>query len=292
MMLHSTGRGYRLTPNAWYCAGAIWLLAILFFLYNYRNYSVIRAVILVYEQEKRTVKSCVLIADSSDTSEQDDDFILVNRNPADLLREALSFAREHNLAESVEPLYKKQEWHLQENKSVRSKKTVPKNKKRRIRKRKSTLIDAEKKHWQQPKSVDPRFDLPIDKDSFWLSSPFGTRRIPGGGKRFHFGIDMAAVHGTVVKASGDGEVVQAGYQAGYGNVVVIRHDEKFKTRYAHLSKIATSVGKRVQKGQKIGNVGSTGNARASGKTRDASHLHFEIEVYNKRVNPFYFLNNA
>ena len=137
-------------------------------------------------------------------------------------------------------------------------------------------------------AIDPRFNLPIDRDSFWLSSPFGVRRRSGGKREFHAGIDMAAIRGTPVKAAGDGVVVQVGHQPGYGNVVVIRHDDGFKTRYAHLSKILIAHHAQVKAGQVIGKVGATGNARASGKMRDASHLHFEVEKNGKRVNPYYF----
>ena len=65
------------------------------------------------------------------------------------------------------------------------------------------------------------------------------------------------------------------------------HDKKHKTRYAHLDRIRVEQGQRIKKGQWIGDVGSTGNVRTTGK--DASHLHFELYVDGERVNPLPFL---
>ena len=99
---------------------------------------------------------------------------------------------------------------------------------------------------------------------------------------------MAAVKGTPVKAAGTGIVTVASYQSGYGNTVVIVHDRKFKTRYAHLDKILVKTGTEVYQNTVIGKVGATGFVRKKG--RDASHLHFEVHVFGKnKVNPFYFM---
>jgi murein DD-endopeptidase MepM/ murein hydrolase activator NlpD len=117
-----------------------------------------------------------------------------------------------------------------------------------------------------------------------MSSPFGPRKNPNGSYGFHTGIDLAAVRGTPVKAATSGVVLQAGCYKGYGNMVLLKHDYNVKTRYAHLSKIDVSVGQSVDRGDIIGRVGNTGHVRRR-RGRDGSHLHFEVYVAGKRVNP-------
>lgn len=221
-----------------------------------------------------------------ETPDGEDDFFPVNRT-LDYLRDtAVSFAEAHNLGDRVRELYQADEWTALKNKQQAHKRRKRiKNSVRRSQSKK--FKGADLKRWTR-QQIEHRFILPIDKKKFWLSSPFGYRKKPNGTRGFHYGIDMAAMHGTIVKAAGNGVVIQAGFKKGYGKVVVIKHDEKFKTRYAHFSAVTTTVGKKVKAGDVIGRVGSTGNARASGKTRDASHLHFEVEVYGRRMNPFYF----
>ncbi len=97
----------------------------------------------------------------------------------------------------------------------------------------------------------------------------------------HHGIDYAAPRGTPVESSGDGKVVFAGWKRGYGKYIKIRHNEKYTTAYGHLSGIKKGIkpGKRVRQGDIIGYVGSTG--RSTGP-----HLHYEVLVRGKYVNPF------
>jgi murein DD-endopeptidase MepM/ murein hydrolase activator NlpD len=95
---------------------------------------------------------------------------------------------------------------------------------------------------------------------------------------FHSGIDIAAPSGSPVVASKGGEVVYAGYGAGGGNQVVIRHWLGFETYYAHLSRIDVAPGQYVWKWQKIGEVGSTG--RSTGP-----HLHFETRFLGIKIPP-------
>jgi len=104
---------------------------------------------------------------------------------------------------------------------------------------------------------------------------------------FHYGLDMAALKGTPVKAAANGKVVEAGNGNGYGNTILLLHNKFFKTRYAHLNRIRVKSGQNVKRGQIIGTVGATGNVRANGT--DASHLHFEVHYKNKQVNPLYYL---
>lgn len=127
------------------------------------------------------------------------------------------------------------------------------------------------------------FSWPIERERFWFSSPFGPRRKKDGSRGFHYGIDMAALKGTSVMAAGSGVVTQAGYAAGFGNTVVIKHTNRFSTRYAHLDKIMVSKGKQVTNQTVIGLVGETGYIRK--RTKDGSHLHFEVYDAGKPIDP-------
>ena len=98
---------------------------------------------------------------------------------------------------------------------------------------------------------------------------------------------MAACKGTPVKAAASGKVVVAQNLSGYGNCVMLEHNSRYKTRYAHLHRIMVHPGQVVQTGEVIGSVGDTGLVRKSG--RDASHLHFEVHQDGRRVNPLGFL---
>ena len=125
------------------------------------------------------------------------------------------------------------------------------------------------------------FEWPIDSDKFWISCYFG-RRARG---RMHNGLDLAAIGGTPVRASAPGIVEMAMPAGTFGNMVLIRHKNGYKTRYAHLRDIAVTRGSFVPRGKLIGRVGHTG--RVMGKTGD--HLHFEILANNKPINPMYLL---
>jgi len=129
------------------------------------------------------------------------------------------------------------------------------------------------------------FSWPVDLCEFWVSSLFGPRRYKGVTKH-HGGVDMAASKGTVVKASAPGKVELVSPGApGYGNMIEIIHKDGFMTRYAHLNEMFAQVGDKVGRGDAIGTVGSTGNARG----KDPSHLHFEIIKDKKRVDPLPYL---
>ena len=132
------------------------------------------------------------------------------------------------------------------------------------------------------------FAWPVAAEHFWVSSLFGPRKL-GGRHGFHAGLDMAAPRGTPVYAAGAGIIVEACFSAGYGNYILIAHNRKFKTRYAHLDKILVHVGQNVCSGDCIGRVGATGFVRKSRRGGSASHLHFEVYMKGKPVNPFFFL---
>jgi murein DD-endopeptidase MepM/ murein hydrolase activator NlpD len=114
-----------------------------------------------------------------------------------------------------------------------------------------------------------------------ITSGFGIRVHPVlGGLRMHQGVDYAAAIGTPVRAPAAGQVVSAEYQDGYGNVVTLRHQTRYQTLYAHLSRFGEQAkpGKTVKEGDIIGYVGNTG--RSTGP-----HLHFEVRVNQQPVDP-------
>lgn len=118
-------------------------------------------------------------------------------------------------------------------------------------------------------------------DGARLSSGFGKRKHPIlGYTKMHKGVDFAAASGTPIYAAGNGTVAYAGRKGGYGNYIKIRHNGTYQTAYAHLKGFARGIksGKRVEQGQIIGYVGTTG--RSTGP-----HLHYEVMRGNRQVNP-------
>ena len=118
-------------------------------------------------------------------------------------------------------------------------------------------------------------------DGARISSSFGMRKHPiSGFNKMHKGVDFAAPIGTPVYAGGNGVIEMVGVNGGYGKYIRIRHNNEYKTAYAHLSSYRKGISKgvRVNQGEVIGYVGSTG--RSTGP-----HLHYEIIYQNKKVNP-------
>jgi len=116
-----------------------------------------------------------------------------------------------------------------------------------------------------------------------ISSPFGNRADPFGKARaFHSGIDYPNPTGTAVFSAGGGTILFAGWKTGYGKFIEIEHGNGLITRYAHLSAILVEAGQKVNAGDLIGKVGSTG--RSTGP-----HLHFEVRKNNMAVNPAPYL---
>jgi murein DD-endopeptidase MepM/ murein hydrolase activator NlpD len=112
-----------------------------------------------------------------------------------------------------------------------------------------------------------------------VSSPFGKRFDPYLHKwHVHEGVDLAAAMGSPIETVGNGVIVFAGAQTGYGNTVIVRHDGGISTLYAHMSKIKVHVGERVAKGKVIGLIGESGWATGP-------HVHFEFRVNGVRKNP-------
>lgn len=116
-------------------------------------------------------------------------------------------------------------------------------------------------------------------ESISVLSGFGVRIHPiYKVKKFHKGIDFSADTGTAIQATGDGEVVQAGRDGGYGNCVIIRHGYGYETLYGHMSKIDVHVGQKVKRGQRIGLIGSSGAATGP-------HCHYEVHLNGQVINP-------
>jgi murein DD-endopeptidase MepM/ murein hydrolase activator NlpD len=131
----------------------------------------------------------------------------------------------------------------------------------------------------------PHVSLPSQRpvDSFRYTSSFGVRSDPfRRTATMHAGIDLAAPTGTPVHATADGIVSRAEVASGYGNLVQLDHGASVQTRYGHLSQILVKSGQRVHRGDVIALVGSTG--RSTG-----SHLHYELRVADRAIDPLPFM---
>jgi murein DD-endopeptidase MepM/ murein hydrolase activator NlpD len=138
------------------------------------------------------------------------------------------------------------------------------------------------------------FDQTLDSNSTpagmpapgYISSRYGGRNDPfGRGRAHHQGIDIDANSGDPVTAAAEGVVSFSGVRGGYGNVVEIDHGNGYKTLYAHNSANLVKAGDVVRAGQRIAKVGSTG--RSTG-----SHLHFEVQLNGRQVNPRQYLEKV
>ena len=124
------------------------------------------------------------------------------------------------------------------------------------------------------------FYMPVRPGTFRYTSGFGTRW-----GRLHAGTDMAGPVGTPIYATADGVVTHADWQSGYGRLIKVQHEFGLETRYAHLSRIRVKKGQRVSRGDRIGDMGNTG--RSTG-----THLHYEVRVGGKPVNPMIYIKAA
>ncbi|MVO14719.1 DUF5930 domain-containing protein [Parasedimentitalea huanghaiensis] len=130
------------------------------------------------------------------------------------------------------------------------------------------------------------FATPVNLGTVRQTSGYGYRRDPKtGGRRLHKGSDFAGRTGTDIFSTADGVVTQAGWQSGYGKLVTIQHAFGIETRYAHNSNIRVKVGQRVSRGDHISDMGNTG--RSTG-----THLHYEVRVNGKPVNPMIYIKAA
>jgi murein DD-endopeptidase MepM/ murein hydrolase activator NlpD len=134
-----------------------------------------------------------------------------------------------------------------------------------------------------------------NKARAFLASPLAFSRISSGFSmrmhpilhswRAHLGVDYAAATGTPVRVVSEGTVDFAGVQGGYGNVVVVRHDATRSTLYGHLSRIGVHKGQKIDQGQTVGLVGSTGWATGP-------HLHFEFKLDGRQMDPVKMARNS
>ncbi len=147
----------------------------------------------------------------------------------------------------------------------------------------------------QEKEIQDIFERLADKKSMLLSMPtriptlgyitsgFGVRFSPYGGKRkMHEGIDIANRYGAEIIAPGDGVILFAGVKPGYGKILAIDHGYGLRTYYGHTSQFYVLKGQKVNRGQRIAAIGSTG--RSTGP-----HVHYEVHVNGTPIDPIYYI---
>lgn len=143
-----------------------------------------------------------------------------------------------------------------------------------------TDADGNKEHYGPDGGSSRRLLLKSPLNFKRISSNFGNRKHPiTGDWKMHKGIDLAAPTGTPIESVGDGTVVDARWNGGYGKYIKIKHSAGYETIYGHLSKIGVKKGQKVQQGELIGAVGSTGNSTGP-------HLHYELHFNGSIVHPF------
>ena len=140
------------------------------------------------------------------------------------------------------------------------------------------VVDLCKGHDEMLKCI-PAIMPVSNKDLKKTASGYGTRIDPiYNTPKFHAGMDFSANIGTPVYATGDGKVIKAGWETGYGNLIQVDHGFGYVTWYAHLSKYKVRPGQKVVRGEVIGEVGNTGKSTGP-------HLHYEVHVKGKVQNP-------
>lgn len=229
----------------------------------------------------------VRIVSSDDTSDDDQGtFLILKRDAAYLRQSAIDYLREHQCDCAIydDSYYQKQP--NKKNQNVRT--SHRKTRKNSRKKLASHVAEPEYTSFEQEGIRERVLSWPIDGrgKQFWLSSLYGPRR-HNGRWTLHGGVDMAAARGTPVHAAGVGVVLEARYDSGFGKTILIEHNHKYKTRYAHLDTILVSSGQHVTRQTVIGRVGRTGNVRS--RYGDPSHLHFEVYAFGKKINPLYVL---
>ncbi len=147
------------------------------------------------------------------------------------------------------------------------------------------VVELCKSHDEMLRCI-PAIQPIANKDLKRTASGYGMRIDPiYKTKKFHTGMDFSANLGTEVYATGNGRVVSARWETGYGNCIEIDHGFGYRTRYAHLQSMKVRAGQEVVRGEVIGSVGSTGKSTGP-------HLHYEVSVKGKIVNPvnYYFMD--
>lgn len=186
-------------------------------------------------------------------------------------REAGVGGREKASAEIVYPLIRNA---VDFSEKIKNRLTVEANSMNELKQQ----LSHNEKEWASRPAIQPI----SNKDLIKLYTTFGPRLHPVLGEwSDHLALDFAAHHGTHIYATGDGVVDYASGGTTYGNAVFINHGYGYETRYAHMSKILVSVGQKIKRGQVIGYVGDTGLSKGD-------HLHYEILIRGKKVNPIHF----
>ena len=147
------------------------------------------------------------------------------------------------------------------------------------------VVDLFKNHDEMLKCI-PAIQPVANKNLKYTASGYGMRIDPiYKTAKFHNGMDFSANIGTPVYATGDGVIKKAGWQSGYGKIIIVSHGFGYETWYAHLNKYNVRVGQKVVRGEVIGEVGNTGKSTGP-------HLHYEVHVKGKVVNPvnYYFMD--
>ena len=132
----------------------------------------------------------------------------------------------------------------------------------------------------------PAIQPVANKDLKRTASGYGMRIDPiYKTAKFHAGMDFSANTGTPVYATGNGRVKKAGWQSGFGKIIIVDHGFGYETWYAHLNKYNVRVGQKVIRGEVIGEVGNTGKSTGP-------HLHYEVHLKGKVMNPvnYYFMD--
>ncbi len=152
---------------------------------------------------------------------------------------------------------------------------------KRWRREKAEMVAAFK-HWDQVNQPPVQFELPA-KGRF--SSPFGLKRFYNNQPRNpHSGLDIAAPKGSPIKAPAAGTVLTTGHYFFNGKTVIMDHGQGLTTMYCHMDRIDVKPGDKLNTGDKLGTIGTTG--RSTGP-----HLHWGVSLNNVRVDPTLFLNN-
>lgn len=124
---------------------------------------------------------------------------------------------------------------------------------------------------------------PLGNQSFRISSTYGYRKYPITGKKSkHHGLDFVSDYASKIYATASGTVVHSGQLGGYGKCVIIKHRYGFKSYYAHLTHIYVPTGTKIETGQVVGFLGSTGKSTGN-------HLHYEIRKGERSIDPLPFL---
>lgn len=134
--------------------------------------------------------------------------------------------------------------------------------------------------------VGGRFAFPLSRGFKRMSSGFGYREHPiGGGTKMHKGMDLSARQGTKIYAADNGTVTFSGWRGGYGNCLIVDHQNGYTTTYAHCRKLVADVGDHVRRGDFVAEVGSTGASTGP-------HLHFEVRKGDVPVDPGQFFKGG